>query len=85
MLERIFLKYLTTKGKVIYLIGLLLLLLIWGIYVLIITERTFHGDESAFIVGSVIINFIWAGVSYSLWRKPKGSTTDGNNTSDTKA
>lgn len=69
MLDRLFLKYLTKKGKIAYFIGQLLMFALWSYYLLGIEGYSMDDARSMFIGGIIAILIVWGGVCLLLWRK----------------
>ncbi len=69
MLDRLFLKYLTKKGKIAYFVGQLVLFAIWGFIVLGIMDFSLESGRSTFIGGAIVILLIWGGICLALWKE----------------
>lgn len=72
MLEAIFLRYLTKKGKIIYFVGQILLLGLLAFYILGIAGYSMEEGKDLIFGGMVIIILIWASICYAFWRKTEG-------------
>lgn len=72
MLDRLFLRYLTKKGKVAYWVGQILLAVLWFFYVIKIADQSLdEGGETTLIIGVLGIIVGWGFVCLMLFRKPK--------------
>lgn len=69
MLERLLLKHLTKKGQIAYFIGLILSFAIVAYCVLGVLNYTLETGRNLFISGILIVNIVWAGICYLIWRK----------------
>ncbi len=68
MLEKLLSKYLTKKGKIMYIIGLILSFALVAYYVLGIKGHTMDTGRDMFIYGCIIVNILWAGICFVVWR-----------------
>lgn len=71
MLEKILFKYLTKKGRVNYYIGVAILIALVAFYVFGIEGASLESGQTGFLIVALILNLVWAGVCYLLWKKPK--------------
>lgn len=69
MLERLLLKHLTKKGGIAYFIGLVASFALVAYYVLDIAGYTLKTGRDIFFYGILIVNILWAGICYAVWRK----------------
>ncbi|MBI9054380.1 MAG: hypothetical protein JEY96_11220 [Bacteroidales bacterium] len=74
MLDRLFLKYLSKKGKIAYWVGQIILDVLWALYVFKLAKYTFDdGGDTVLIIGMLVILIVWGGLCYILWKKPNES------------
>jgi hypothetical protein len=77
MLDRLFLKYLTKKGKIAYWVGQIILDVLWALYVFKLAKYTLDdGGEAVLIIGMLVILVAWGGLCRILWKKPKESENE---------
>ncbi len=69
MLDRLFLKYLSKKGKIAYWIGQLALVAIWLYYIFGVTELSRDEAELPLFGGLVLIVLGWGVVCLLIWKK----------------
>ncbi len=69
MLDRLLLKYLTKKGKIAYFVGLIVLFLLTGYYILGIAGYSFDSGRDVFFYSILVVNIVWAAICYMIWRK----------------
>ena len=70
MLDRLFLKYLSKKGKIAYWVGQLILDALWIYYVFGIAGYSRdNGGESMVFIGILVVLVVWGAVCITLWRK----------------
>jgi len=82
MLDRLFLKYLSKKGKIAYWVGQIILDVLWALYVFKLAKYTFdNGGDMVLIIGMLVILVAWGGICLKLWKKSdeSESTTLSNN------
>jgi drug/metabolite transporter superfamily protein YnfA len=74
MLDRLFLKHLSKKGKIAYWVGQIILDVLWALYVFKLAKYTFdNGGDTVLIIGMLVILILWGGLCYILWKKPNES------------
>jgi len=74
MIDKLFLKHLSKKGKIAYWVGQILLDAIWAFYVFGVAGYSFEtGGETMLIFGMLAILVGWGVVCLMLWKKPKES------------
>lgn len=78
MLDKLFCKYLTKKGRIAYLVGQILLFILWAFVVLGVLDYTMEEGRDLFFWGMVAIVFIWGGLCLVLW-KEKGDKKEVEN------
>ncbi|MGG6232314.1 hypothetical protein [Tenacibaculum sp. SDUM215027] len=69
MLEQLFLKYLSKKGKIFYFIGQIILFTIWAIIVFKVLNHSLNRGENLFFIGLISIWVVWTGISLLFFRK----------------
>ncbi|MBW2961356.1 hypothetical protein [Mesonia aestuariivivens] len=71
MIENLLLKRLTKKGVICYFVGVVLGFALLAYYIFGLKNYSLDDGQEIFIIGMVIVNVFWAGVSYLCWKKPK--------------
>lgn len=69
MLERILLKHLTKKGKIAYFVGLVVSFALVAFYLFGIAGYTSKTGKELFFFSIVVVNIVWAGITYAIWKK----------------
>ncbi|WP_439184147.1 hypothetical protein [Carboxylicivirga taeanensis] len=69
MLDRLFLKYLSKKGKIAYWVGQLLLDALWAFYLFAIAGLSMEEAESLLFIGIIVVLIAWGGVCILVWKK----------------
>jgi len=70
MLDRLFLKHLSKKGKIAYWVGQIILDVLWALYVFKLAKYTFDdGGDTVLIIGMLVILVAWGGLCFVLWKK----------------
>jgi len=69
MLEQLFLKYLTPKGKIFYFVGQVILFIIWAIIVLKVLDHSLDSGRELFFSGLSGIWVVWTGISFLFFKK----------------
>ncbi len=75
MLEQLFLKYLTPKGKIFYFVGQVILFIIWAIVVLNVLDYSLESGRDLFFAGLIGIWIVWTGISFLFFRKKEEEQT----------
>ncbi|SHI79113.1 hypothetical protein SAMN04488096_104291 [Mesonia phycicola] len=71
MIERLLLKHLTKKGKIAYFVGVILLLVLLGYFMLEVQNYSLDDDRITIVLAMIVVNLLWAGVCFLCWKKPK--------------
>ncbi|PIE84189.1 MAG: hypothetical protein CSA07_03020 [Bacteroidia bacterium] len=71
MLDRILLRHLTKKGRIIYFVGLLVVFAVIIFVDMRSAELQGHIRADRFLVKLIVGNIVWGGICYYAWRRPK--------------
>jgi len=72
MLDRLFLKHLSKKGKIAYWVGQILLAALWTFYIFGVADQSMdNGGETTLILGVLGIMVGWGFICLMVWKKPK--------------
>ncbi len=69
MLDKLFLKNLSKKGKIAYWLGQLVLDSLWALYLFVIMGLSMDEAESLLFVGIFLVLIIWGGICLLAWKK----------------
>ncbi len=69
MLDRLFLKYLSKKGKVSYWVGQISMVILFCIYFFGIADHSLDRSEELFFFAIISILVVWGGICLLIWPK----------------
>ncbi|WP_428740666.1 hypothetical protein [Tenacibaculum sp.] len=69
MLEQLFLKYLSKKGKIFYFTGQVVLFGLWAFIVLKVLNHSLENGRELFYTGLIGIWVVWTGLSFLFFRE----------------
>lgn len=69
MLDRLFLKYLSKKGKIAYWVGQIVLDGLWALYLFVIAGLSMDEAEGLLFIGILVVLIVWGGVCILVWKK----------------
>ncbi len=73
MLDRLFLKYLSKKGKIAYWVGQLILDALWALYLFVIAGLSMDEAEGLLFIGILVILIAWGAICIRVWKKTEES------------
>jgi len=62
MLDKLFLQFLSPKGKIAYWVGQITLFALWAFYLLGIAGYSLEDGRMLFFVGMIVILIVWGGI-----------------------
>ncbi|MFD0992546.1 hypothetical protein [Tenacibaculum geojense] len=69
MIDKLFLKYLTKKGKIGYFVGQIITASLWAYYIFGVEKLSRANGEVKLFAGLLINTVLWGVISVMLWKK----------------
>lgn len=77
MIDKLFLRYLSKKGKIAYWLGQLVLDTLWALYLFVIVGLSIDEAEDLLFIGILAVLIVWGGICLLVWKK-KEEAVDSN-------